>query len=54
MCNGEREDLMEKMKMLVTGFDEVGEKRGMWHVFLTWHAEMSPLQEEWKNCGQRG
>ncbi len=29
-------------------------KRGMWHGFLTWHAEMSPLQEEWRNCGQRG
>ena len=28
--------------------------RGMWHGFLTWHAEMSPLQEEWRNCGQRG
>ena len=28
--------------------------RGMWHGFLTWYAEMSPLQEEWRSCGQRG
>ena len=26
----------------------------MCHGFLTWYAEMSPLQEEWRNCGQRG
>ena len=25
----------------------------MWHGFSTWHAEMGPLQEEWRNSGQR-
>ena len=27
-------------------------KRGIWHGFLTWHAEMSPSQEVWRNCVQ--
>ena len=44
---------MKRMKKAVTGFDEV-EEGGMWHGFLTWLAEMSPLQEVWRNCGQRG
>ena len=35
---------MEKMKEVVTGFDEVEEERNVtWR--MTWHAEMSPLQE---------
>ena len=34
------------------GLDEVEEERNVAWI-LTWHAEMSPLQEVWKNCGQR-
>ena len=51
--NREREELIEKMKKVVTGWDEVEEERNVAWI-LTWHAEMSPLQEEWRNCGQRG
>ena len=51
--NGEREELMEKRRYIVTGLDEVKEER-RWHEFLTWHAEMSPSQKVWRNCGQRG
>ena len=41
------------MKKVVTGWGEVEEERNVAWI-LTWHAEMSPLQEEWRNCGQRG
>ena len=26
----------------------------MWHGFLTWHAEICPMQEVLRNCGQHG
>ena len=49
--NGEREELMEKLRKAVTGFDEVEEER---NVAWIHDAEMSPSQKEWRNCGQRG
>ena len=51
--NREREELIEKMKKVVTGWDEGEEERNVAWI-LTWHAEMSPLLEEWRNCGRRG
>ena len=41
----------------VASGEVVNKERGyyiMWLGFLSWHAEMSPLQEEWRNCGQQG
>ena len=51
VLNREREELMEKMKKVVTGLDEVYRGREEYGKD-TWHAEMSPLQVEWRNCGQ--
>ena len=43
--NREREELIEKMKKVATGLDEVEEERNV-ALILDWYAEMSPLEEE--------
>ena len=45
--------MMEKTKKVVTGLNEVRiqeERNVAW--ILDLHAEMSSLQEVWRNCGQ--
>ena len=50
--NREREELIDREKE--EGSDWIGRGRGREKCGKNWHAEMSSLQEKWRNCGQRG
>ena len=52
LCLQVVKSLFTKTKKVVTGLDE--EERNVALELLTLHTEMSPLQEVWRNCGQRG